>query len=329
MRCRGKRRLRCSEVMQMHRRTRIRPERPGQVRLCREERTQRQCRGRRHRLTGRAQRRIERSGRRHSEGRSDGLGESGGRRDRRRDRRSGQQRQRRDGGQYEEIARQRAERILDPDRCLHARPPRTPRGIDRTAVLAVGATSCLPCIAANPNFCNQWPQLRSIACSRRRPRPLLSGVRVVAWPCCRGTHRLRLGVRSAQSAYSAAACRIFLTSVTPQVRTASAGGSGRGGSGRGGRDRFRTGPRGSRRTSAQTRRASPPHPRAAALVQDFGSSGMLPAERISFCACFNALTSSGRIRSMKQGILIDCWPSTMTLSKRRCTLPIWLVTEIA
>ena len=121
------------------------------------------------------------------------------------------------------VRRDSAARILDPDRCLHARPPRTPRGIDRTAVLTVGATSCLPCIAANPNFCNQWPQLRSIACSRRRPRPLLSGVRVVAWPCCRGPHRLRLGARPAQSADSAVACRIFLTLVTPRMRNPSTG----------------------------------------------------------------------------------------------------------
>ncbi|SDW96287.1 hypothetical protein SAMN05421681_103345 [Lysobacter enzymogenes] len=224
MRCRGKRRLRRSEITQMHRRTRVQPERSGQARLCGERRSQWQHRGRCHGTACRRRCRIERgSGRRNGEGRSDGLRESVWGRDRRRNRRSGQQRQRRDGGQYEEIARQRAERILDQDRCLHARPPRTPRGIDRTAVLAVGATSCLPCIAANPNFCNQWPQLRSIACSRRRPRPLLSGVRVVAWPCCRGPHRLRLGARPAQSADSAVACRIFLTLVTPRMRNPSAG----------------------------------------------------------------------------------------------------------
>lgn len=64
----------------------------------------------------------------------------------RRSRCSGQQRQRRDSGQYEEVTRQRADRILDPIRCLHARVPHRPGETNRPAILAVGASSFLPCI---------------------------------------------------------------------------------------------------------------------------------------------------------------------------------------
>lgn len=107
--------------------------------------------------------------------RGNGDGRSGvhdGRPRKRRNRRSGQQRQRRDDGQYEEIAWQRAERVLDPIRCLHALAPRIPCGDNRPAIRAAGATSCLQCITASPTSVISSPRLRKCACSRRRPRSI-------------------------------------------------------------------------------------------------------------------------------------------------------------
>lgn len=133
---RRKRRMRRRGMSE--RRPRIRPNWTGPVRrryeYRHEHRHGRASAGLRQRRSRRRRCRRKRRRRRRNRGR--------------RNRRSGQQRQRRDGGQYEEITRQRADRILDPIRCRHARLPRTPRGIDRAVVLTAGATSVSPCIAA-------------------------------------------------------------------------------------------------------------------------------------------------------------------------------------